>query len=98
MAMTLPWRSVRTSSAYGRAHERTTSCTGGSKPEGLGVWRRFLRKDRESSCMNGLYSSEARGSVALKKTGQRGWHHPVYFTLILGCVECGDDRMIKMTG
>src|SRR6266542_1171524 len=50
-ARTLPWRSVRTSSARGRAHSRTTSCTGRSKPAGLGDSRRRLRNERDSSRM-----------------------------------------------
>src|SRR5262245_32559267 len=53
-AITLPWRSVRNSSAYGLAQDLTRSCTGRSNPEGLGVSRRLLRKEREASCMKAL--------------------------------------------
>src|SRR5262245_13779803 len=52
MAITLPCRSVRTSSAYCRAQARTTSWMGRSKPEGLGVSRRLLRKACDGSCID----------------------------------------------
>ena len=42
--MTLPWRSVRTSSASGAAQRRTTSWIGRSYPDGLGVSSKFFQE------------------------------------------------------